>query len=51
MKTDGFSRGRGESVFYFVCGGGGEMIINVDLRYILQLVNHSESMLSKNSLL
>ena len=23
MKTDGFSRGRGESVFYFICGGGG----------------------------
>ena len=29
----------------------GEIIINVDLRYILQLVNYSEAMLSKNSLL
>ena len=51
MKTDGFSRGRGESVFYFICGGGGEMIINVDLRYILQLVTYSKAISSKNSLL
>ena len=37
--------------FILYVGEGGKMIINVDLRYILQLVNHSEAMLSKNSLL
>ena len=37
--------------FILYVGEGGEMIINVDLRYILQLVNHSEAMYVKNSLL